>query len=178
MTSRTLVVATLCFSTLFGSILAAQERQMPSGMTHAQHLAQMKKDAELKQQGGIAMGFDQDKATHHFALTPNGGTIAVTANDKDDQRTRDQIRSHLQEIARSFSQGDFQKPLVTHGETPDGVQAMARLRLAITYSFEPTDRGGLVRLATSDAMARDAIHEFLRYQMMEHRTGDAVRIRK
>ena len=163
----------------FVSAVAAQQHPaMPAGMTHEEHMAQMKKEAEMKQHGQMAMGFDQDKATHHFTLTANGGAISVSANDAADQTTRDQVRSHLQEIAQTFGQGDFQKPLMTHSEMPPGVATMQRLKTAITYTFEATERGGVVRIATSNADARDAIHDFLRYQIKEHATGDPVSVQK
>jgi hypothetical protein len=163
----------------FVPVIAAQEHpSMPAGMTHEQHMAQMKKDAEMKQHGHMAMGFDQDKATHHFTLTSNGGAIAVVANDAADQTTRDQIRAHLQEIANAFGQGDFEKPLMTHGEVPPGVSGMQRHKSEITYTFERSERGGVVRIATSNADALNAIHDFLRYQVTEHATGDPVAVQK
>ncbi len=119
-----------------GPVAAAQQHPaMPAGMTHEEHMAQMKKEAELKQRGQMAMGFDQDKATHHFTLTAEGGAIAVDANDAADETTLAQIRTHLQEIARAFAQGDFEKPLMTHGEMPPGVATMQRLEAAITYTY-------------------------------------------
>jgi hypothetical protein len=161
------------------SLVAAQQHPaMPSGIAHEEHMAQMKKEAELKQHGQMAMGFDQDKATHHFILAANGGEIAVSANDATDQTTRDQIRAHLQEIAQSFGTGDFQKPLMTHGDMPPGVTTMQHLKAAITYTFEAAERGGIVRIATSNADALDAIHAFLRYQIREHATGDPVTVKR
>ena len=55
---------------------AAQHSDM-LGMTHEQHQAQMKRETEMKKRGNVAMGFDQDKTTHHFFLTKNGGVIQV-----------------------------------------------------------------------------------------------------
>ena len=126
----------------------------------------------------MAMGFDQDKATHHFTLSANGGAIAVGANDPADQTTRDQIQAHLKEIAQAFSQGDFEKPLMTHSEVPPGVSAMQRHKGEITYTFERSERGGIVRIATQNADALDAINDFLRYQIKEHATGDPVTVQK
>jgi hypothetical protein len=172
-------IALLLAGVPFASVVAAQQHPaMPAGMTHEEHMAQMKKDAEMKQHGQMAMGFDQDKATHHFTLTANGGAIAVSANDAADQVTRDQIRTHLQEIAETFGHGDFEKPLMTHSEMPPGVAAMQRLKADITYTFEATDRGGAVRIATVNTEAQNAIHEFLRYQIREHATGDPLTVRK
>ena len=97
-------------------------------MTHEELMAQMKKEAELKLHGAMAMGFDQDKATHHFTLTADGGVIALTANDPADQVTRDHIRAHFGEIAKAFASGDFQKPMMTHGQFPSGAADMQRLK--------------------------------------------------
>jgi hypothetical protein len=172
--STVFVLASLPFVT----IVSAQHPAMPAGMTHEEHMAQMKKDAEMKQHGGMAMGFDQDKATHHFTLTPSGGGIAVAANDPADHVTRDQIQTHLQEIAAAFGRGDFEKPLMTHGEVPPGVSAMQRHKGEITCTFERNERGGIVRIATQNADALNAIHDFLRYQIKEHATGDPVTVQK
>jgi hypothetical protein len=147
-------------------VAAQQPPAMPAGMTHEQHMAQM------KEHGNAAMGFDQDKATHHFFLTPGGGSIQVTANDPADDTTIGQVRAHLQEIAASFTQGDFTKPLMTHDELPPGVTTMRRRADEITYTYEPLEGGGRVRIATANADALDAVHDFLRYQIREHETGD------
>ncbi len=145
---------------------------MPAGMTHAEHLAQM------KQRGKQAMGFDQDKATHHFRLTATGGAIDVGANDAADLATRDQIRAHLKMIAGEFADGTFDKPEETHAEVPPGVATMQARKAAIAYVYEEMPRGGRVRIATSDAAALAAVHDFLRYQIKEHATGDPLTIRK
>lgn len=81
-------------------VVAAQHPQMPAGMTHEEHLAQMKKDAALKARGAAAMGFDQNAAEHHFVLLDSGGAIEVNAIRSDDAATRQAVRGHLQEIAR------------------------------------------------------------------------------
>lgn len=141
-------------------------------MTHEEHLAQMKK------RGALAMGFDQDKTTHHFRLTASGGAIEVAVTDPEDEASRDAVRTHLKEIADAFAQGDFQNLFMTHDETPLGVPTMQQLKARITYAFEQTDRGGRVRIATSSAEAVTAIHDFLRYQITEHATGDPLTVQK
>ena len=80
----------------------AQHPQMPPGMTHEQHMAEMKK------RGNAAMGFDQDRTVHHFLLARDGGSIEVSAKAADDQESRSQIRAHLKEIAGSFASGNFE----------------------------------------------------------------------
>ena len=156
---------------------SAQHPAMPPGGTHEEHLAQMKKEAEMKHRGAEAMGFDQETTTHHFRLTETGGVIEVSANAADDTTGRDQIRAHLTEIAADFARGNFEKPFVTHAEIPPGAETMKRLAGRIRYAFEATPRGGLVRIATDDAAARRAVHEFLRYQITQHATRDPLVVR-
>ncbi len=158
--------------------LALQHSAMPPGMTHEQHHEQMAKDAALNKRGALAMGFDQDKTTHRFPVSAAGGSIEVDASDPADSVSRDQVRSHLKEIAAAFARGDFEKPFQTHAEVPPGVPAMQRLKAAIQYKYEQTDRGGAVRISTSDPEALKAIHEFLEYQSREHHTGDPAAVKK
>jgi len=154
--------------------LAAQHAQMPAGMTHEAHLAQMKKDAELKARGALAMGFDQDKTAHHFLLTADGGIIEVGVSDPSDTANRDAIRAHLKEIAREFARGDFTRPFATHNEIPPGVKAMQQRSSSIAFRYEDTASGGRVVIRTADRRARTAVQEFLRYQIREHATGDPL----
>ncbi|MGE5243739.1 MAG: hypothetical protein ACM3SQ_05895 [Betaproteobacteria bacterium] len=152
------------------TVRAGAAQSMPQGMTHEQHMAQMQHDAELKRRGAMAMGFDQDKTFHSFRLAENGGSIEVSVKDSADTADRDAIRAHLREIAKSFAAGNFEKPMMTHGEEPDGVAVMKRLKSAITYRYEETPAGGRVRISTADVEALKAVHAFLRYQIREHGT--------
>jgi hypothetical protein len=172
MTQLGIAAVTLLALAAGSRALAQEHPAMPAGMTHEQHLAQMKKDAELKARGARAMGFDQDTTTHHFRLTKSGGEIEVGVNVKSDAAGRDAIRAHLKAIAVAFANGDFEKPLMTHAEIPPGAATMTQRAGSIRYSFRTTGRGGIVRIETGDAAAREAVHEFLRYQIAEHHTGD------
>lgn len=140
----------------------------------AQHSAQMKREAEMKARGAAAMGFDQDAVAHHFVLTKDGGIIQVDVLDPNDQASLRAIRSHLQQIAAAFQEGNFDAPLTTHAEVPDGVPVMRRLASTISYSFGDTAKGGRVHLVTANDEALAAVHGFLRYQIREHRTGDPL----
>ncbi|HKG22713.1 MAG TPA: hypothetical protein VKC34_12510, partial [Blastocatellia bacterium] len=90
----------------------------------------------------------------------------------------DQIRRHLELISGMFAAGDFSTPFAVHARTPDGVSDMERLKAAITYTYEETARGGRVRISSIDAKALAAIHEFLRFQIEDHRTGDSREVGK
>jgi hypothetical protein len=58
----------------------------------------------VNRHGDMAMGFSHLKTTHHFRLTPSGGSIQVQTNDPNDITSRDQIRMHLQHITRAFKE--------------------------------------------------------------------------
>jgi hypothetical protein len=122
------------------------------------------------------MHFDQHAATHHFLLSANGGSIVISANDANDTATLSMVRSHLQDIAQEFAQGQFDSPMITHGEVPAGVAVMIAKKQLIKYSYEERPSGGVVVVSTSDAAALKAIHEFMRYQITEHKTGDPLTI--
>ena len=156
--------------TAAASVAAAQHPAMPQGMTHEEHARQMKSRADA------AMGFDQARAAHHFVLTQGGGIIRVETLDRADAGTRDQVRAHLRAVAQAFSDGVFEKPRETHGEMPPGVSTLQRLRASLTYTYEESERGALVRIATANREARAAVHEFLRYQIREHATADPTTI--
>lgn len=149
--------------------------------TQCQHHQQMQSKTRadgVNERGDHAMGFSHEKTTHHFILTANGGVIEVTANDVNDQTSLGQIRSHLSHIAKMFKEGDFNAPMLVHGEIPPGVETMRASKAAIDYKFEKIDRGGRVSIGAMSAVDIDAIHEFLRYQIKDHQTGDSLEVRK
>jgi hypothetical protein len=160
------------------TVSLAQHASMPPGMTHEEHQAQMQKDADLKKRGMAAMGFDQDKTTHHFLLATNGGSIEVGVKDASDAESRTRVRAHLKEIAAEFAGGNFDKPFATHAEVVPGVRTMQERRASIAYAYEDTPDGGRVRISTSDGAASAAVHAFLRYQIREHATGDPQSVKR
>ena len=130
----------------------------------------------VNRRGDAVMGFSHAKTTHHFLLKPDGGVIQVESNDANDIASRDQIRRHLKHIAKKFSEGDFAAPMLIHAQTPPGVPVMQSLKAEIKYEFEELERGGRVRISTNDSGAVKAIHEFLRFQIKDHQTGDSGEI--
>ncbi|HKY04808.1 MAG TPA: hypothetical protein VJQ56_07960 [Blastocatellia bacterium] len=133
---------------------------------------------DVNSRGDKAMGFSHTKTTHHFRLFRDGGAIEVEANDPKDAASRDRIRQHLAHIAQAFANGDFAIPEEVHNQVPPGAAAMNRLKEAVKYSFEETERGGRVRISTANAEALSGIHEFLRFQIKDHRTGDPLEVSK
>jgi hypothetical protein len=79
---------------------------------------------------------------------------------------------HLSHIARMFAEGNFQAPMLIHDRVPPGVPVLQRLKAEVRYRYEEIDGGGRVRIVTRSREALQALHEFLRFQIADHRTGD------
>ena len=131
---------------------------------------------EMVHRGNQVMGFPAHKTAHHFRLFQDGGSIEVATNDPKDAESRDQIRKHLSHIASMFSEGNFNAPMLIHDTTPPGVHTMTKLRGDLRYEYEETAGGARIRIKTQSAQALDAIHAFLLFQIIEHRTGDSASI--
>ena len=152
---------------LSGPWSAGQAQGASSDQDHAKHQA-------MEKRGEQGMGFNQEKTTHHFILRKDGGAIQVTANSSQDKASIDEIRMHLQHIRRSFQSGDFNIPMFVHDETPPGAPEMKKLKDRISYNYEVLENGGQVAISSGDAEAIKAIHAFLKFQITEHKTGDAL----
>jgi hypothetical protein len=138
---------------------------------HGQHAAHR---AAVESHGDQAMGFPHDKTTHHFRMMGDGGAIEVAAKDPKDKTNREAIRSHLTHIATMFGAGDFSTPMFIHGGVPPGVTTMKSMKSGIQYTYEETPAGGRIRIKSEDPIAVAAIHDFFRFQITEHQTGDPL----
>ena len=146
----------------------------PMHQQHAQNPSPHQSDVE--KHGDQAMGFPHDKTTHHFRLYSDGGAIEVSANDSSDATNIQAIRSHLKHIAGLFSEGNFSIPMFVHDQVPPGVPVMKEKRDQISYLYEKIASGARVRIKTTDAEALKAVHDFLRFQIEDHHTGDRTDI--
>ena len=154
---------------LLWSMGIAYQGQAPAQDPHAQ----------MHQRGAHVMGFDQDKTAHHFLLFEDGGAVDVSVKDAADTKNRDAIRAHLPHIAQMFGQGNFDAPILVHDRKDvPGISTLARLKDKVTYRFTETPSGGRVDIVTTDAEAVRAVHEFLRFQIEDHKTGDSTGVKK
>jgi hypothetical protein len=129
--------------------------------------------------GAMVMGFDQDKTRHHFLMYEDGGAIDVSVNDPGDAKNLDAIRAHLPHIATMFTAGDFNAPAMVHDSSKvPGTAAMAQLKDRIAYRYVETPRGGRVDIVTKDKDALAAVHQFLTFQIRDHKTGDPTSVGK
>lgn len=129
---------------------------------------------DMEMRGNEGMGFDQGKTTHHFLLLKDGGAIQVTANAETDTASVEHIRMHLGHIRSAFKSGDFNIPGFVHDQTPPGVPTMTKLKGQIQYRYEEIANGGRVTISSKNAEAVAAVHDFLKFQITEHKTGDSL----
>lgn len=126
----------------------------------------------MNARGEHVMGFSQEKTTHHFALTYDGGVIDVRANDVKDTQSRDQIRSHFRHIAEMFAAGDFNAPMLVHGPDIPGTAIMSQQKNQLHWDYEETPRGARLMITADNKPVLDALHAFLKFQIEDHKTGD------
>ena len=157
-------------------VVNAQQQEKKSPPTPPMTGMADMQDQKMNERGDHVMGFDHTKTTHHFHLLSDGGSIEVAANSAQDTESRDQIRMHLGHIAKMFADGNFKAPMLIHDEIPPGVPVMQKLKSDIHYKFEETDQGARIRISTNSPEALQAIYEFLRFQIREHKTGDATEV--
>jgi hypothetical protein len=167
-------VLIMAASVLVTSCAHGQNPVMSCRMQDQYHVSGDQHSAGVEGRGDHAMGFSHETTAHHFCLLPDGGMISVETRQENDASTRDQIRTHLSHIAGMFSSGEFDVPMFIHDRVPPGVPVMKAKRNSISYTYHDTDHGGQVRIKTADAEAVKAVHDFLAFQIQDHRTGDPV----
>jgi hypothetical protein len=134
--------------------------------------------ASVNARGDQGMGFSHERTTHHFHLFTNGGSIEIASNYAADTISQKAIRDHLRMIAVKFSGGDFLIPMFIHDTVPPGVETMKQLNMKISYLVQNTTGGAEIRITTDDAEAIRAVHDFLKFQIEDHRTGDSLEVQK
>jgi hypothetical protein len=177
MRATTVLAMTVILAAAYGYAAAGDEKDPSACPMHAAHqagAADASASHQMDERGGKGMGFDQKTTAHHFTLLADGGSIAVDAMEPAGVGTRDQIRAHLRSITTDFAEGDFSIPMFVHAQTVPGTETMKRLRSEIRYTFEEAPRGGRVRIASTNPEAVQAVHDFLKFQIVEHRTGDSL----
>ena len=126
--------------------------------------------AGVQTRGHTAMGVDQYTSIHRFESLPYGGRIRLQRDPSDSQGVA-RIRAHMRTIARAFARGDFALPGFVHDREVPGTAVMAARRSGIRYTADTLPGGGQVRLESSDPVAITAIHEFLAFQRLDHRSA-------
>jgi hypothetical protein len=161
--------------------MAAAPADQTACPMHEEHMKAAKADGSAQHGAEVdarhdTFGMAHDASHHNFRMFKDGGAIELRANDPNNAAMIDVIRKHLREINASFVKSDFSTPMFVHGHAPDGVADMKRLSSKIEYRYEDLESGGRIRMITSDRKAVAAIHDFVKFQVTEHRTADTGQI--
>ena len=133
-------------------------RQSPTDMTMM----------KMMERGDIAMGFNQNKITHNFMATPDGGKIIITALNGSDKQTIDEIKNHTLDIQKEFSEGNFTKPFFIHAQQVPGTKVMSEKKDLIKYNIRNLNNGSSLQLTTNDKELIGAIKQFMQFQTRQH----------
>lgn len=125
----------------------------------------------LQQRGETAMGVNQYTSQHIFESLPTGGRIVLQRKESDSLGEA-AIRQHMRTISRAFTSGDFAIPGFVHATSKvPGTAVMKQLKAEIAYTPKDLPGGAEVVISTKNPLAVSAIHDFLAFQRMDHRTG-------
>jgi len=130
----------------------------------------------VDKRGDSAMGFSHEKVAHHFRLYKDGGAIEAVVKDPSDKPSVQAIQHHMAMIAQMFSEGNFDLPMFIHDREVPGTTAMKALKAQIMYHYQDLPLGGRVRIMTKNRRALHAVHDFLQFQVKDHRTGDKGKV--
>lgn len=160
--------------------LSAQTMDPATCPMHEEHMKAAKTTPNGDVKHGAAVDARHDTLVashattrHSFRLFRDGGAIELRAIDRADQATIDNVRAHLKDIAAQFKKKDFRTPAFVHGREPAGIDGMTRLHNAIQFRYEPVEGGGRIRMTTANADALGSIHDFLKFQVVEHHTDNS-----
>ena len=149
--------------------------QMPDCPMHADGSMEHGKDVDKRHD---TLGVTHDSTHHAFRLFDDGAAIELRANSESDNPTVQAIRKHMHAIADQFKANDFSTPMFVHDKEPDGVATIKQLHSAIDFRYEELPAGARVRMHSANSDAVDALHRFMKFQIVEHRTGDSGVVEK
>ena len=66
--------------------------------------------------------------------------------------------------------------MLVHGTNLPGAATMTRLESDIRYTIDEITNRAKIRIETSSPETTDAVHAFLPFQIVDHKTGDAPTI--
>jgi hypothetical protein len=158
MRSMFLCMASLLFLSVIGAV--AQEPPKPYV------------DPALLSRATKVSGFDSDRVTRHFYVLKNGGAVEITAKDPNDEATIKAIQAHLKKESDQLTKGNFEIAANIYGRTPESAPQLKKLRDDVTYATVPQENGGVLRMLTVNPTAKSAIHDYLRFQIDQLKTGD------
>lgn len=161
----TFLGATILLSTTF---IASQLTYITAQQQQQEQDREMIMNSSMMERGNIVMGFNQNRIMHHFIATSTGGEIMIVALNNRDSNTIKQIRDHVVDIQKDFSEGNFTKPFYIHSQQVPGTKLMTERKDMIRYDIKQINNGSILLLTTNDQQLISAIHQFIAFQSSQH----------
>ncbi len=131
-------------------------------------------DKDLNSRFSKTLGTDIGRVVQHYYLVKNGGVIEFTAKDANDTTTISALQKYMDTQKDLFEKGKNDADADVHGKVPDGIPNLKRLRNEITFFAVKNDDGAALRMFSVNDQARQAIQDFLKFEINEHKTGDPL----
>lgn len=128
------------------------------------------RQAEVEARGASVMPFDQNRTTHIFRATPQGGVQIVVAKDGRDTKQIALVRTHLRDEAERFAHGDFSDPMAIHGMKMPGLEKLRRNNGRVRVAYSSVPHGAQISYTTADPKLLGALHDWFDAQLMDHGT--------
>ncbi|MEV2215044.1 aspartate carbamoyltransferase [Streptomyces sp. NPDC050997] len=122
----------------------------------------------VAERGRTVMPFDLEQTTHHFTPTETGGVQDVVADQPDDAKQVNLIRTHLQQEAKAFGQGDFGDLAQIHGDTMPGLAELEGGHKRIEVHYRERPDGATLTYTTDEPALVDALHDWFEAQLSDH----------
>jgi hypothetical protein len=118
--------------------------------------------------------FDKTRTKLHFELLPNGGAIDLTAKSPPNAKTEEELQALAQYISASLASGNFALQIFVEPVAPPNLPQLTKHKDDFAYQIEKVANTTRIRIATTDMVALQALHDFLRFEIVAHKTGDSM----
>lgn len=125
--------------------------------------------------------YDRHRVVHHFYLYPDGGMMTLAVTDPVDAETRKAVRAYVQRVSQLMVFGNLERMREQFGQGMPGLDRIAEARgrkATITVRSSTPDEGSHIIFSTADPGALQGLHEFLRFQIDDLKTGDSQEVRE
>ena len=131
-------------------------------------------DTDINGRFSKSLGTDANRIFQHYYLVKNGGVIEFTAKDPADNASIAAVQKYLLAQKDLFEKGKNEGDSEVHGKVADGTLVLKKLRNEITFFTVKNEDGAVLRMFSVNEQARQAIQDFIKFQINEHKTGDPL----
>jgi hypothetical protein len=130
--------------------------------------SQTDRQRQVAERGQDVMPFDLEQTTHYFTPTDTGGVQDVVTDQPGDTEQIALIRTHLQEEAEAFRQGDFGDPARIHGDTMPGLAELESGHDDFQVHYGERPDGATLTYTTEEPALVQALHDWFDAQLSDH----------